>query len=265
MSDNYDMIDRFLRNNLDDTDYAEYSAALDNVLADGTEPAQQDTKRKSAGERFLDEWERFESTAPQSPSVQQAAQKPLTGTQIIAMRAAVPDGEWASQTEAEFFACGVKAAERHHGIGRQAAATERLFTFSEVQEMIAHARAIGAATEPKALTDVVAERERQKTAEGWTPEHDDKHDDGSLGAAAACYTMHSAIEAGIASGKLERYADPVRPFDRFVPDYWPWDKDWWKPKGGRRNLVKAGALILAEIERLDRAALAADQKGADHA
>lgn len=35
---------------------------------------------------------------------------------------------------------------------------------------------------------------------------------------------------------------------------WPWDASWWKPNARRRNLVKAGALILAEIERIDRAA-----------
>lgn len=37
---------------------------------------------------------------------------------------------------------------------------------------------------------------------------------------------------------------------------WPWDERWWKPEGGRRDLVKAGALIIAEIERLDRLELA---------
>jgi hypothetical protein len=31
---------------------------------------------------------------------------------------------------------------------------------------------------------------------------------------------------------------------------WPWDKVWW-PSDRRRNLVKVGALILAEIERID--------------
>jgi hypothetical protein len=42
-----------------------------------------------------------------------------------------------------------------------------------------------------------------------------------------------------------------------------WPQDWeFKPADPRRMLVKAGALILAEIERLDRAALAAtEQKG----
>ena len=39
MTDSYDKIDRFLRNNLDDADYAEYSAALDSVLAQRTEKA----------------------------------------------------------------------------------------------------------------------------------------------------------------------------------------------------------------------------------
>jgi hypothetical protein len=35
---------------------------------------------------------------------------------------------------------------------------------------------------------------------------------------------------------------------------WPWSVQWWKPKDRRRDLVRAGALIVAEIERLDRAA-----------
>lgn len=34
--------------------------------------------------------------------------------------------------------------------------------------------------------------------------------------------------------------------------HWPWSREWWKPKNPRRDLVKAGALIVAEIERLDR-------------
>jgi hypothetical protein len=39
----------------------------------------------------------------------------------------------------------------------------------------------------------------------------------------------------------------------FSPARWPWSQDWWKPTNPRRDLVKAGALIAAEIERLDRA------------
>ncbi len=40
---------------------------------------------------------------------------------------------------------------------------------------------------------------------------------------------------------------------------WPWDEQWWKPSTARRDLIKAGALILAEIERIDR--VAASQGG----
>lgn len=89
-----------------------------------------------------------------------------------------------------------------------------------------------------AVQDVLAERNRQITAEGWTPAHDDEHTFGSLASAAGCYAMYTlAYPAG----------DPH-------PN-WPWDRAWWKPsQDNRRNLVKAGALILAEVERLDRAA-----------
>jgi len=33
---------------------------------------------------------------------------------------------------------------------------------------------------------------------------------------------------------------------------WPWDPKWWKPKDRRRDLVRAAALIIAEIDRHDR-------------
>lgn len=87
-----------------------------------------------------------------------------------------------------------------------------------------------------AARDVLAERQRQISAEGWTPEHDDAHSNGSLAMAAACY------------------CEPRHRFHNEPPTDWPWNKAWWKPCGRRRNLIKAGALILAEIERLDRAA-----------
>lgn len=44
-----------------------------------------------------------------------------------------------------------------------------------------------------------------------------------------------------------------------APCIWPWAKAWWKPRDARSNYVRAGALILAEIERLDRAVLSAQQ------
>jgi hypothetical protein len=96
----------------------------------------------------------------------------------------------------------------------------------------------------QAAIDVLAERLRQVEAEGWTPEHDDRHPDGQIALAAAAYAYGS------------QYPDDIRARGG-RPAWWPWDLRWWKPTDRRRDLVKAGALILAEIERLDRAAAAA--------
>lgn len=105
-------------------------------------------------------------------------------------------------------------------------------------------RFLNAALDPERLVaweDVLAERERQINAEGWTPEHDDAHWKGEIADAAACY----AILAG--KGATANEHDQ--------PGWWPWHWTWWRSTTRRRDLVKAGALILAEIERLDRAAL----------
>lgn len=99
-----------------------------------------------------------------------------------------------------------------------------------------------------AILDVIAERQRQQSVEGWTPEHDDLHDSGELAGAAACYAHYTNARG---------WVFPTNPGDyqsADEPDNWPWDRSWWKPTNPRRDLVKAGALILAEIERIDRAA-----------
>ncbi|HFT5504177.1 TPA: ead/Ea22-like family protein [Escherichia coli] len=87
-----------------------------------------------------------------------------------------------------------------------------------------------------AILDVIAERQRQQSVEGWMPEHDDEHCNGELAMAAVCYINET--------GTVNRNGGK--------PWGWPWDASWWKPNARRRNLVKAGALILAEIERIDR-------------
>lgn len=85
-----------------------------------------------------------------------------------------------------------------------------------------------------AILDVIAERQRQQSVEGWTSEHDDAYQNSELADAAACYAIN-AHNQGLST-----------------PAHWPWASDWWKQSGPRRDLVKAGALILAEIERIDR-------------
>jgi hypothetical protein len=88
-------------------------------------------------------------------------------------------------------------------------------------------------------TLITEERLRQIEVEGWTPEHDsDKdHSKGQLALAGAVYARHYAI-----------------PNITNVEVLWPWDMIWWKPTPNDpiRQLVKAGALIAAEIDRLQR-------------
>ena len=102
----------------------------------------------------------------------------------------------------------------------------------------------GATETPRAWLDVMGERVRQITVEGWTTEHDDTHVEGELAGAASAYAMSAA-----AAIQLRRDA-PLRD----IPPFFMFDPSRWKPTNARRDLVKAGALILAEIERLDRAA-----------
>jgi hypothetical protein len=95
----------------------------------------------------------------------------------------------------------------------------------------------------RVIVDVWNERNRQRRQEGWTPEHDDRHAAGILSAAAVSYAL-AAIE------KLHPGAS--RHARKDGPDWWPFSRDWRKPTVPRRDLVKAAALILAEIERGDR-------------
>ncbi|MDP3853638.1 hypothetical protein [Phenylobacterium sp.] len=93
-----------------------------------------------------------------------------------------------------------------------------------------------------ALDDIAAERRRQIEVEGWSPAHDDAHHSGDLSKAASLYAW-----AAIRPDNDRRYRGPG-----FAPPSWPWSAQWWKPGSPRRMLVKAAALIVAEIERLDR-------------
>lgn len=92
----------------------------------------------------------------------------------------------------------------------------------------------------KALIDVMNERDRQVNEERFSLEQDNAYSSGELAAAAGCYALHAHDD--ISKKRYQSY-----------PAWWPWSIKWWKPSDPRRNLVKAGALILAEIERLDRA------------
>lgn len=91
--------------------------------------------------------------------------------------------------------------------------------------------------------DILGERSRQRRLEGYHDHHDDQLDDWSLASAAMAYIEDARLR-GTTGG---------RGFDGTVPVTWPWAKEAWKPKDVRRSLVVAAALVLAEIEKLDRA------------
>ena len=86
---------------------------------------------------------------------------------------------------------------------------------------------------------IIAERGRQKSVEGWTPEHDAQHDDGSLAIVAACYALN----------KMPDYEDY---WYAETCEWWPWHPNWDKREkhDRERSLEIAGALIAAELDRL---------------
>jgi hypothetical protein len=93
--------------------------------------------------------------------------------------------------------------------------------------------------------EVIAERRRQREVEGFDVAHDDAHRHFELSLAAAAYCFHVCHEGAPSA-------------------FWPWHPSWWKPTTPRRDLVKAAALIFAEIERLDRASALAATEGVAH-
>lgn len=111
---------------------------------------------------------------------------------------------------------------------------------------------------------ILAERRRQRTGEGWTNDHDDEHVDGSMRIVAQAYYDH-AVRPRTMDWQLVPIGADRRAMR--IPLPWPWGPKWWKPKTPARDLERAGALCLAEIDRLERrvdAELMTDEEGADH-
>lgn len=121
---------------------------------------------------------------------------------------------------------------------------------------------------------IAAERRRQIDVEGHTPEHDAYHDNSELATAAAAYAQppdcrslfwvvqdpagggwyHDNAHTRAICGPRCPCAKRGIPDDAprmQIPHDWPFDPPSWKPGADRiRELVKAGALIAAEIDRL---------------
>lgn len=91
--------------------------------------------------------------------------------------------------------------------------------------------------------DIGAERLRQITSEGFSAEHDAEHDDGELLEGAMAYAADARrTRTGAAPGTDSDGAE----------NDWPFETAGFKPTSYRATLVKAGAMIAAEIDRTDR-------------
>lgn len=89
------------------------------------------------------------------------------------------------------------------------------------------------------------ERMRQVLQKRYTPTHDDQHTLGELTYAAMEYALQETRQLKAPGTTGEQFGE--------LP-WWPWEWETWKPEPDPiRNLVKAGALIAAEIDRLLRA------------
>lgn len=115
---------------------------------------------------------------------------------------------------------------------------------------------------PKTSIELIAaERQRQISEEGWTPEHDKNLIEHELVYAAICYAdpnkrLIKRQEGDNGTGHRSIHLDngPEGPGEYIVmpPTLWPWDISKWKPTPDDpvRQLVKATALLIAEIDRL---------------
>lgn len=90
---------------------------------------------------------------------------------------------------------------------------------------------------------VIAEVYRQQEVEGYDADHDAAHEPGELARAGAAYALFAPSH--ISENKS-------RGIFALALSAWPWRKEDWKPYGFRRDMVRAGALIIAEGERFDR-------------
>ena len=121
---------------------------------------------------------------------------------------------------------------------------------------------------------IAEERQRQIEKEGWDNLHDEDHDSMQLSGAAGCYVANAInkfYEEDIRKhGQKARFqynfeaelnflVNSGDRGDRQVSkagwrDGWPWEDNWDKRKNHDKNrsLVIAGALIAAEIDRLNK-------------
>lgn len=84
------------------------------------------------------------------------------------------------------------------------------------------------------IDEIIAERKRQIHDKGYTSESDDAHTNNELIDAAIAYCTSAKKETAAAK------------------ECWPLALEHFKPSEERRDIIKAIALLIAEVERIDR-------------
>lgn len=111
---------------------------------------------------------------------------------------------------------------------------------------------------------IAEERKRQMEVEGYSIEHDLLHKEGEFLDAAACYMLPNARRPTEDVTEVEFVPPYAVIYDQtdergrihkirvMPPNNWPWHANSWKPTpfDRVRELVKAGALIAAAIDRI---------------
>lgn len=101
------------------------------------------------------------------------------------------------------------------------------------------------------LQEIGVERARQIHLEGHTRDHDNACAPGLLANAGAAFVWFS----GLTDAERDHFFTPRMDGKQARVIWavlWPWAREAFKPKDRRRELVVAAALIVAEIERMDR-------------
>ncbi len=98
----------------------------------------------------------------------------------------------------------------------------------------------------KTGVELIAEERQRQIEKGFTQEHDAKHEVWEYVAAANCYSVAANVSNSTEFFRTEAEKLILEGIRR----EWPWDKESFKPTTSLRDLVKAGALIAAAIDRL---------------
>jgi len=87
----------------------------------------------------------------------------------------------------------------------------------------------------RGVLDEIYQERRRQLDEGYDAEHDDTHSEGEIAAYAACMALPPDY-------RYTHVVEALTPVDWNTPVY----------SGRRRDLIKSVAMLVAEVERLDR-------------